>query len=82
VVIVAGGGDPVQDLSNLYGCKSFPPAGQNRPAEMNRIQEQIVHDAPTIVLDTRKDISAYNDDLKNWKPNSTGPFDDMMNVDI
>ena len=106
VVVFAWGGDPVQDLYNLYGCNSFPPNGQNDPrycnttvtAEMakNRleynpsarvaatkdIQEEIAKDVPIIVLDTRKDISAYNDDLKHWNPSSIGPFDDMMNVDI
>jgi hypothetical protein len=49
---------------------------------MNVIQEGIANDAPIVMLDARKDISAYNDDLKNWHPSSMGPFDDMMNVDI
>jgi peptide/nickel transport system substrate-binding protein len=106
IVVFAWGGDPVQDLYNLYACDKFPPNGQNDPrycdpaltAEMARIrvdydpnarvagmktiQERIVRDAPFIVLDTRKDIAAYNDDLKDWHPSSIGPFDDMLNVDI
>jgi peptide/nickel transport system substrate-binding protein len=98
VVVFAWGGDPVQDLYNLYGCNSFPPNGQNDPrycnttvtAEMakNRLEYNpsarvaATKDVPIIVLDTRKDISAYNDDLKHWNPSSIGPFDDMMNVDI
>jgi len=53
-----------------------------RVAGMKTIQERIVRDAPFIVLDTRKDIAAYNDDLKDWHPSSIGPFDDMLNVDI
>jgi peptide/nickel transport system substrate-binding protein len=53
-----------------------------RRALMNVIQEQIFSDAPTIVLDVRRDIQAYSDDLKGWSPNSLAPFDDMMRVDI
>jgi peptide/nickel transport system substrate-binding protein len=53
-----------------------------RAIGMKYIQEQIVRDAPIVVLDTRKEIAAYNDDLKNWHPNPVAGFDDMMNVDI
>jgi len=49
---------------------------------MNLIQERIFADAPTIVLDVRRDIQAYNGDLKGWNPRSLAPFDDMMGVDI
>jgi peptide/nickel transport system substrate-binding protein len=106
VVVFSWGGDPVQDLTSLYGCGAFPPNGQNDPRYCNRrvtalmergrveydptartagmkaIQEQMVRDAPIVVLDTRKDISAYNDDLRGWNPSSITPFDDMLNVDI
>jgi ABC-type transport system substrate-binding protein len=53
-----------------------------RRALMNFIQEKIFEDAPTIVLDVRRQIYAYNSDLKGWQPNSVAPFDDMMRVDI
>jgi peptide/nickel transport system substrate-binding protein len=100
------GGDPNQDLSNLYACYRFPPNGQNvlrycneaATAAMDRaktnyervgrkpdiafVQRQIYHDVPTIVLDARREIYAYNADLKNWHPNPIAPFDDMLNVDI
>jgi peptide/nickel transport system substrate-binding protein len=46
------------------------------------VTDRIVKDVPTIVMDTRENIFAYNSDLKNWHPNATAPFDDMMNVDI
>jgi hypothetical protein len=49
---------------------------------MNLIQEKIFEDAPTIVLDARRQISAYNSDLKGWNPNSVASFDDMLRVDI
>jgi len=106
MVIFGWGGNPQQDLSNLYACYRFPPNGQNDPRycdpavtaaidrgkvqydrakrvpDMNFIQQQIFTDAPIIVLDTRKELYAYNSDLKNWHPNPLSPFDDMMNVDI
>lgn len=47
-----------------------------------QIQEQIVRDAPTIVLDVRDDIEAFNSDLKNFKPNTLTPFDNAANFDI
>ncbi len=49
---------------------------------MKFIQEQIYRDVPVIVLDTRRDIYAYNDDLVNWHPNPLAPFDDVLDVDI
>jgi len=100
------GGDPNEDLSNLFACNRFPPNGQNDPRYCNRqvsaalehaqthygksersddikfIQEQIYKDVPTIVLDARKEIYAFNDDLKGWKPNPVAPFDSMLDVDI
>lgn len=102
----AWGGDPNQDLSNLYACYRFPPNGQNDPRYcntavtaamdkakttydpaarrpyLNFIQQQMVKDSPIVVLDARKEIYAYNSDLKNWHPNPVAPFDDMLGVDI
>jgi peptide/nickel transport system substrate-binding protein len=55
---------------------------QRRPLMMFE-QEQIFKDVPVIVLDSRREIFAFNDDLKNFNPGySNAPFDDMMNVDI
>ncbi|HEY0798456.1 MAG TPA: hypothetical protein VGD50_04860, partial [Candidatus Baltobacteraceae bacterium] len=54
-----------------------------RHALLNFQQEQIVKDVPVIVLDSRREIFAYNDDLKNFNPGfSNAPFENMMNVDI
>lgn len=49
---------------------------------IRRAQRGIFDDVPTIVLDSRKEIFAFNRDLKGWHPNSIAPFDDVMNVDI
>ena len=54
----------------------------SRKADIDFIQGQIYRDAPTVVLDARKEIYAYNSDLKNFHPNPVAPFDDMLNVDI
>jgi peptide/nickel transport system substrate-binding protein len=54
----------------------------DRVADLKFIQEQVYKDVPIIVLDARRDIYAFNDDLKDWHPNPVAPFDDMLNVDI
>jgi len=106
VINFGWGGDPNEDLANLFGCNRFPPNGQNDPRYCNSrvsaaldhaqthygraeragdirfIQEQIYKDVPTIVLDARKEIYAFNSDLKGWKPNPVAPFDSMLDVDI
>jgi len=53
-----------------------------RKRDIDLVQRQLFRAAPTVILDVRKQLAAYNDDLKNWHPNSLSPFDDMMNVDI
>jgi peptide/nickel transport system substrate-binding protein len=53
-----------------------------RYPDLKLIQTQIYKDVPTIVLDTRKEIYAYNDDLKNFRPNPVAPFDDVLKLDI
>jgi peptide/nickel transport system substrate-binding protein len=56
------------------------------PAErlplIQKAQRAIVADVPTIVLDSRKEIFAFNRDLTGWHPNPIAPFDDVMNLDI
>jgi len=46
------------------------------------IQTHLRDDVPTIVLDVREDLYAYNHDLHGFRPNQVTPFDDMLNVDI
>jgi peptide/nickel transport system substrate-binding protein len=62
------------------GKTEYDPA--KRVAGMNYLQQKIFEDDPTIVLDSRKLISAYNDDLKNWHPSTNTPMDNMLGVDI
>ena len=46
------------------------------------VQEQVYADVPTVVLDARREIFAYNNDLTNYHPNPVASFDNFMNVDI
>jgi peptide/nickel transport system substrate-binding protein len=47
-----------------------------------QVQQYVFDDVPTVILDARRDIYAYNDDLRDWNPNPVEPFDDMLKVDI
>ena len=46
------------------------------------VQQQLYADVPTIVLDARREIFAYNNDLTNYHPNAVASFDNFMDVDI
>ncbi len=46
------------------------------------VQEQIVADTPTYVLQINEDLFPMNSDIKGFHPNAVSSFDDMMNVDI
>ena len=49
---------------------------------LQAIQAILAHDVPTMVLDSRQDVFAYNADLKNFRPNQVSVFDDAMDMDI
>lgn len=49
---------------------------------LQEIQAVLASDVPSIVLDSREDIFAYNADLKNFHPNQVSAFDDVMDIDI
>lgn len=53
-----------------------------RTADVRVVMEQLVSDVPTIVIQMREDMFAFNSDLKGYHPNSVSPFDGMLNVDI
>jgi hypothetical protein len=46
------------------------------------IQERMVDDVATVVIEVRKDTFAYNSDLHDFHPNQVTPFDDLADVDI
>ena len=51
-------------------------------ADLSKAARIIADDVPTIVTTSREDIYAFNKDLKNFHPNNSTRFDDMMDVDI
>jgi peptide/nickel transport system substrate-binding protein len=54
-----------------------------RAKDLAVVQRRVYDQVPTVVLDASRQLSAYNDDLKNWHPNPMSPaFNDIMNVDI
>lgn len=40
-----------------------------RAPDLARVQDAVFAAIPTIVMDARKELYVYNEDLKNWKPN-------------
>lgn len=57
-------------------------AQAERTADVKVVMERLVADVPTIVMQMREDMFAFNSDLKGYHPNSVTPFDNMLNVDI
>jgi peptide/nickel transport system substrate-binding protein len=51
-------------------------------ADLSKAARIIADDVPTVVTTSREDIFAFNKDLKNFHPNNSTRFDDMMDVDI
>jgi peptide/nickel transport system substrate-binding protein len=51
-------------------------------AALRTVQERIMRDVPTIVLDAREDVFAFNDDLQGFRPNHVTAFDDLVDADI
>jgi len=51
-------------------------------AALRTVQERIMRDVPTIVLDAREDVFAFNDDLHGFRPNHVTAFDDLVDADI
>ncbi len=59
---------------------TYDEAGQR--AALRTVQERIMRDVPTIVLDAREDVFAFNDDLHGFRPNHVTAFDDLVDADI
>jgi peptide/nickel transport system substrate-binding protein len=51
-------------------------------AASRTFQLQLVQDVPTVVLDVREDVYAFNDDLHGFRPNQVTAFDDLVDADI
>jgi len=60
--------------------QTYDPAEQQHLDQV--VQEQLVADTPTYVLNINEDLFAMNSDLSGFRPNAVSSFDDMLNVDI
>lgn len=54
---------------------------QQRDA-LREVQLRLVSEVPTIVLDAREDVYAFNSDLHDFHPNQVTPFDNLVDADI
>ena len=54
---------------------------KSRQKDIDVAQRAIYDQVPTIVLYARRGLTAYSSDIKNW-PQSSVPFDSIMDVDI
>ncbi len=55
---------------------------QARRRDIDFVQRQLALAVPTVVIDIRRELFGFNDDLKDFHPNPVSPFDDMMQTDI
>ncbi len=53
-----------------------------REKELAAIQRAVHDQSPTIVIDARKELYAYDDDLKDPHPDPISAFDGMLSTDI
>ena len=94
------------DLTLAFGCKQFPPAGQNyghycnpkldailrsydaaydetQRAKLLSQALRIIDDEALVIVTTgREDLFGVINAVKNFRPNSATPFDDMLGVDV
>lgn len=83
---------PPHGANNLRWCNRAADAAMSallhhfeqaeRTADVKIVAEQLTGDVPSIILQMREDLFAFNSDLKNYHPNSLTPFDNMLDVDI
>ena len=72
--------DPAATAAMDRVKESYDPAV--RKVALAQVQRAVYDEVPTVIRDVRKLLAVYNDDVHGWHPNSVGPFDDMMKVDI
>jgi peptide/nickel transport system substrate-binding protein len=72
--------DATADAALRRFITSYDPAVQR--AASRTLQLRLVEDVPTIVLDAREDVHAFNDDLHGFDPNQVTAFDDVVDADI
>ncbi|HYW54170.1 MAG TPA: peptide ABC transporter substrate-binding protein [Dongiaceae bacterium] len=71
---------PAADADLKRFITTYDPAQQR--AASRAFQLRLVEDVPTIVLDAREDVHAFNSDLHDFHPNQVTAFDDLVDADI
>ncbi|HTD32812.1 MAG TPA: peptide ABC transporter substrate-binding protein [Candidatus Elarobacter sp.] len=72
--------DPVADAALRRLIATYDPVQQR--AALRDFQLRLVDRVPTVVLDAREDVYAFNSDLHDFHPNQVTPFDDLVEADI
>ncbi|HEX3549279.1 MAG TPA: peptide ABC transporter substrate-binding protein [Candidatus Elarobacter sp.] len=72
--------DPPTDRALEAFASTYDPARQRD--ELRIVQERIIDQVPTVVLDARQDVYAYNDDLHDFHPNQVTSFGNLADADI
>jgi peptide/nickel transport system substrate-binding protein len=72
--------NPELDAAAKAQMVEYDPA--KRRVYTDRIQTILARDVPAIIMSVRRNVYAYNSDLRNFHPSAGTAFDDIMNVDI
>jgi len=72
--------DPAASAAMARAKLEYDPVRRKRDVDF--VQRRLVEAVPTVVLDIRRELFGFNDDLKDFHPNPVSPFDDMMQTDI
>lgn len=59
---------------------TYDPAQRRR--DLDVVQRRIASQVPTVVIDVRRELFGFNDDLRGFTPNPVSPFDEVMETDI
>jgi peptide/nickel transport system substrate-binding protein len=69
-------------LQRLLDEQSVSYDETRRKALLAQSLRIIDEDVPYVVLQVREDVHVFNKDLTGWRPNTSTPFDDFLDVDI
>jgi peptide/nickel transport system substrate-binding protein len=72
--------NPAVDAASAAQLVEYDAA--KRRVYTDRIQEILARDVPVIIMSVRRNVYAFNRDLRGFHPSAGSAFDDMMNVDI
>ncbi len=83
---------PPNGQNDMYWCDRAATAAMDaaktsydpvvRKKYIDIVQRSVYAEVPTVIITSRRELAGYNSDLKNWRPSSISPFDNMLKVDI